>query len=64
MEGEALEKYKKEVEQWRAYREFQATYEGKSIGGGGSVEPMVYSDARARITLERYNALLRVWKLT
>ena len=64
MEGEELVKWKKAVEQWRAYREFQATYEGEMIGAGGSMVPMIYSNARARITLERYNALLRVWELT
>jgi hypothetical protein len=62
MEGEALVKWKKAVEQWRAYREFQATYEGERIGAGGSMVPMIYHNARARITLERYNSLFRIWE--
>jgi uncharacterized protein YecT (DUF1311 family) len=38
---------------WVTFRDAQCTYEGYGEARGGSLEPMVYSDCRARLTRER-----------
>jgi uncharacterized protein YecT (DUF1311 family) len=38
---------------WITFRDAQCTYEGYGEARGGSMEPMVYSGCRARLTRER-----------
>jgi uncharacterized protein YecT (DUF1311 family) len=38
---------------WLTFRDAQCTYEGYGEARGGSMEPMVYSGCRARLTRER-----------
>jgi uncharacterized protein YecT (DUF1311 family) len=38
---------------WLAFRDAHCTYEGYGEARGGSMEPMVYSGCRARLTRER-----------
>jgi len=38
---------------WVIFRDAQCTYEGYGEARGGSMEPMVFSDCRARLTRER-----------
>jgi uncharacterized protein YecT (DUF1311 family) len=38
---------------WLTFRDSQCTYEGYGEARGGSMEPMVYSGCRARLTRER-----------
>jgi len=38
---------------WLTFRDAQCTYEGYGEARGGSMEPMIYSGCRARLTRER-----------
>ena len=45
---------------WLTFRDAQCTYEGYGEARGGSMEPMVYSGCRARLTRERIAQLAAV----